>query len=190
MKNQNSILSGCHATSTVSVTTPTPKLHFNPGRGRRRWRRGAYAALLIPRLPSHRVQALDAWIDEVPRGCGESVERQGLSEGTPTGMSAIRQTRMSALRGFALCIGVVAIAAALCGCQSIAYTSPTGEKFNRVSVGSKLAIGSLSVTPGTNGTRGIELRGYENDSAQAIGTLTEAAVRGALNGITPRPVSP
>lgn len=213
MKNQKSIVPRCDQTGAAQTSQ---KQYFTPTRRRRRWRRVVFAALLIPPMPTERVNALLGWINEVPSG--EGLERQGLSQGMPTGMSALRgralapggetserqglsqgmPTGRSAIPGvaairrcaIAIAIGAVAVAAALCGCQSISYTSPTGEKFNRVSVGSKLAIGSLSVTPDTNGTRGIELRGYENDSAQAIGTLTEAAVRGALSGVMPRPVSP
>lgn len=76
------------------------------------------------------------------------------------------------------------------GCQSLSYTAPTGERFSRLSFGAKLTIASLSVTTTTNGVRGVELRGYENDSAQALGLLTEAAVRGALAAVAPRPVTP
>lgn len=65
------------------------------------------------------------------------------------------------------------------GCTRLSYRSAEGESFTRVSVGSRTAIGSL-VLEATNGVRHLELRGYENDSAQAMGAVTEAAVRAAL----------
>ena len=70
----------------------------------------------------------------------------------------------------------------LCGCQVLAYRSPQGEKFTRSSLGSKTAIQSLSVEADTNGVRRVQLQGYTNDSTQALGAVTEAAVRAALQG--------
>jgi hypothetical protein len=68
------------------------------------------------------------------------------------------------------------------GCSLISYTSPTGERFTRSSLGVNTSVSSLSVETGTNGVRRVELRGYQNDSSQALGTVTEAAVRAALQG--------
>src|SRR6266496_980162 len=68
----------------------------------------------------------------------------------------------------------------MCGCQVLAYTSPTGERFTRSSLGANTTIASLRVEADTNGVRRVELRGYQNDSTQALGIITEAAVRGAL----------
>lgn len=85
---------------------------------------------------------------------------------------------------------LVVAAATLCGCQSLSYTSPGGERFTRTSLGAKLTIGSLAVSTGTNGVRTIELRGYENDSAQTLSALTEAAIRAALAGLATHPVTP
>jgi len=68
----------------------------------------------------------------------------------------------------------------MCGCQVLAYTSPTGERFTRSSLGANTTIASLRVEADTNGVRRVELRGYQNDSTQALGIITEAAVRGAI----------
>ncbi len=80
-----------------------------------------------------------------------------------------------------------ALLSVLCGCQVLTYTSPTGESFTRSSLGSTTAIAALRVETGTNGLRRIELRGYQNDSTQALGIVTEAAVRGALQCVNPLP---
>jgi hypothetical protein len=66
------------------------------------------------------------------------------------------------------------------GCQVLTYTSPNGERFSRGVLGTATAISSLSVDTDTNGLRRVELRGYQNDSAQALGVVTEAAVKAAL----------
>jgi hypothetical protein len=66
------------------------------------------------------------------------------------------------------------------GCQVLTYTSPNGERFSRGVLGTTTAISSLSVETGTNGFRRVELRGYQNDSTQALGVVTEAAVKAAL----------
>ena len=66
------------------------------------------------------------------------------------------------------------------GCQVLTYASPTGERFSRVSVGANTSISALTVETTTNGLRRIELHGYQNDSAQALGAVTEAAVRAAI----------
>jgi hypothetical protein len=71
-------------------------------------------------------------------------------------------------------------AALLCGCQLLTYQSPTGESFTRVSLGATTSLSSLSLEGSTNGVRRVELRGYQNDSSQALGAVTEAAVKAAL----------
>jgi hypothetical protein len=68
------------------------------------------------------------------------------------------------------------------GCQLLTYTSATGERFTRSSLGANTSIQSLAIEAGTNGLRRVELRGYENDTSQAMGAVTEAAVRAAIQG--------
>ena len=77
---------------------------------------------------------------------------------------------------------------AVTGCQVLTYTGPTGERFMRGSLGAKTAIASLSVDADTNGVRHLELKGYENDTVQALGAVTEAAVKAAVQGV--KPVAP
>jgi hypothetical protein len=67
-----------------------------------------------------------------------------------------------------------------CGCQVLTYTGPNGERFSRRSLGSTTSIASLSVEAGTNGVRRVEMQGYQNDPTRALSTVTEAAVRAAL----------
>src|SRR5262249_15958845 len=66
------------------------------------------------------------------------------------------------------------------GCQLLSYTSPPGDHFTRSSIGANTSIQSLALEAGTNGVRRLELRGYNNDNSQALGAVTEAAVRAAL----------
>jgi hypothetical protein len=73
------------------------------------------------------------------------------------------------------------IAPLLCGCQVLSYTGPGGERLSRIALGNSTVIASLSVETGTNGIRRVELRGYRNDSTQALATVTEAAVRAILS---------
>ena len=68
-------------------------------------------------------------------------------------------------------------------CQVLTYHGPNGERFSRSSLGSTTSISSLTVESDTNGLRRVELHGYQNDSTQALGTVTEAAVRAALQGV-------
>ena len=75
----------------------------------------------------------------------------------------------------------------LTGCQVLTYTGPTGERFMRGSLGAKTAISSLTVEADTNGVRHLELKGYENDSTQALGIITEAAVKAAVQSVKPVP---
>ena len=76
--------------------------------------------------------------------------------------------------------GLLALALAACGCSMLTYTGPSGEHFTRCTFGSKTAIAALNVETGTNGIRRIELQGYQNDSTQALGTVTEAVVRAVM----------
>ena len=74
------------------------------------------------------------------------------------------------------------LTAAAAGCTVLTYTGPSGERFSRGSFGSTTAISSLTVETGTNGLRKIEMQGYQSDSNQALGAVTEAVVRAALKG--------
>ena len=67
-----------------------------------------------------------------------------------------------------------------CGCQVLTYRGPGGETFTRSSLGANTTISSLTVETDTNGLRRVELRGYQNDNTQALGTVTEAAVKAAI----------
>lgn len=66
------------------------------------------------------------------------------------------------------------------GCTMLTYTGPNGEHFTRGSLGANTSISSLAVEAGTNGVRRVELRGYQNDSSQALSAVTEAAVKAAI----------
>ena len=77
-------------------------------------------------------------------------------------------------------LSLLLLLVALAGCSRLSYTGPSGERFSRFSFGSKTAIASLSVEAGTNGVRRVDLQGYQNDANQALGTVTEAAVRAAV----------
>ena len=68
------------------------------------------------------------------------------------------------------------------GCTLLTYTSPSGERFTRGSFGANTSISSLTFEAGTNGVRRVNLRGYQNDSTQALSAVTEAAVKAALAG--------
>jgi hypothetical protein len=67
------------------------------------------------------------------------------------------------------------------GCTLMSYTSPTGEHFSRTSLGANTSLHSLAFDASTNGLRRVEVRGYAADNAQALGTVTEAAIRAALS---------
>lgn len=71
------------------------------------------------------------------------------------------------------------------GCQAISYTSPKGEKFTRYAIGNKVQLESLSVTADTNGVRTVEMKGYANDQAAALGAVTAAAVSAAVSAVKP-----
>jgi hypothetical protein len=72
--------------------------------------------------------------------------------------------------------------AAICaGCTILTYKSPTGEHFTRTSLGGKTSISHLTVESRTNGVRRVDLRGYKDDTTEALGTITEAAVKAAIS---------
>jgi len=73
----------------------------------------------------------------------------------------------------------------LTACSSLSYTSPTGEKFSRISLGANTSLHSLAFEANTNGLRRVRLQGYQEDNSQALGIVTEAAVRGALSAAKP-----
>jgi len=81
---------------------------------------------------------------------------------------------------FSLLPHVLILALATTGCQVMTYQAPTGERFTRSSLGSTTSLTSLSLVTETNGLRRVELRGYKNDGSQALGAVTEAAVRAAI----------
>ena len=66
------------------------------------------------------------------------------------------------------------------GCQVLTYSGPYGERLTRASLGANTSISSLRVETGSNGLQRVELQGYQNDSAQTLGAVTEAAVRSAI----------
>jgi hypothetical protein len=86
---------------------------------------------------------------------------------------------------FAIRYSLFAAALLLSGCQVLTYHSPTGERFTRSSMGSSTAISSLTVEANTNGFRRVKLQGYTNDSTTALGTVTEAAVKAAMQSVKP-----
>jgi hypothetical protein len=69
------------------------------------------------------------------------------------------------------------------GCQVLTYRAPTGERFTRSTLGSTTSIASLTVEGDTNGVRHVELKGYQNDSTQALGVVTDAAIKAAVQSI-------
>ena len=93
-------------------------------------------------------------------------------------MKRIRTQYLSRwLKRYTALAGLPLICAA---CQVLTYTGPNGERFSRSSFATTTSISSLSVETGTNGVRRVQLRGYQNDPTQALGVVTEAAVRAAL----------
>jgi hypothetical protein len=72
------------------------------------------------------------------------------------------------------------VASLATGCTVLSYSSPTGERFTRGSLGANTSISSLAIEAGTNGVRRVELRGYQQDSSQALSAVTEAAVKAAI----------
>jgi hypothetical protein len=72
------------------------------------------------------------------------------------------------------------VAALLCGCSMVTYRSPSGERFLRGSLGANTSLTSLAVESDTNGVRRVQMQGYQNDASQALGAVTEAAVKAAV----------
>ena len=85
---------------------------------------------------------------------------------------------MKRFNSFLLTLPALALLAS--GCQVLTYTSPTGDRFTRGSLGANTSIQSLVLEASTNGVRRVELRGLQNDSSQSLGAVTEAAVRAAI----------
>jgi hypothetical protein len=75
---------------------------------------------------------------------------------------------------------LLAVGVSVCACTVLTYSGPNGERFARSSLGSSVGIDSLEVEADTNGIRRVRMEGYRNDSNQALTTVTEAAVRAAL----------
>ena len=84
-----------------------------------------------------------------------------------------------------LAVSSLLFAFVLTGCQLLTYTSPTGERFTRSSLGANTSLHSLAFEATTNGLRRVELRGYQNDSSTALGAVTESAIRAALQAAKP-----
>ena len=63
------------------------------------------------------------------------------------------------------------------------YRSASGERFMRGALGANTSVSSLAVESDTNGVRRVQMQGYQNDSSQALGVVTEAAVKAALQAI-------
>ena len=75
----------------------------------------------------------------------------------------------------------VIVLALICpACTVTSYTSPSGERFTRSSLGANTSLHSLAFEATTNGLRRVELHGYQEDNAQALGAVTEAAIRTAI----------
>src|SRR3989442_6989112 len=89
-------------------------------------------------------------------------------------------THLTAFRRVTLLTLVTASATLLCGCQVLTYTGPNGERFSRSSICAITAVSSLIVEADTNGLRRVELRGYRQDSTQALAAMTAPAVRAAI----------
>ncbi len=92
------------------------------------------------------------------------------------------EQRRNLIGSLAVPVGLGLLAAALSGCTMVTWTGPGGERFSRGSIGASTSLSALSVETGTNGIRRIEVRGYQNENSQALGTVTEAAVKAAIQG--------
>jgi hypothetical protein len=66
------------------------------------------------------------------------------------------------------------------GCQVLTYAGPNGERFSRSAFGASVSISELAVEKDTNGLRRVQMQGYQNNSSQILGAVTEAAIRAAL----------
>ena len=113
------------------------------------------------------------------------MKKSFLSHSRPSHISRFK-ILPSSFRVFRVLCGLPLCALCVCaGCQVLTYESAVGEKFTRSSFGSKTAIASLSVEATTNGVRRVELRGYHQDSTEALGVITDAAVRAAISAAKP-----
>ena len=79
---------------------------------------------------------------------------------------------------------VVGFSMLVSGCQVLTYSSPTGERFTRSSLGANTSLQSLAFEATTNGLRRVDLRGYSTDNTQALGAVTDAAVKAAISAAT------
>jgi hypothetical protein len=78
---------------------------------------------------------------------------------------------------------LLTLVTALTGCSLVTYRSASGERFMRGSFGANTSVASLAVESDTNGVRRVEMHGYQNDASQALGTVTEAAVKAAVSAV-------
>jgi hypothetical protein len=107
-----------------------------------------------------------------------------LSAGRPQSSVIGHPKQPFAIR-HSLFAGGTALLTVCSACQVLTYHSPTGERFTRSSLGANTAISSLTVEASTNGFRRVKLQGYTNDSTQALGIVTEAAVKAAMQSVKP-----
>ena len=114
-----------------------------------------------------------------PRPIAHPIPRLDRSPRLPAPGSALGRLRRLTRPTF---LGGLLLAAGASGCTVLSYSGPNGERFSRSAMGTRLAMASLRVEADTNGLRRVELQGYQNDAAQALGTVTEAAVRAAIQG--------
>ena len=84
---------------------------------------------------------------------------------------------------FLLVLSSMGMGLMVSGCTFLTYTGANGEHISRGALGASTAIASLSLETSTNGVRRVELRGYQSETTQAMGAVTEAAVRAALQGV-------
>jgi hypothetical protein len=108
-----------------------------------------------------------------PTPIPETPSRSGWF-GVPRAILHPASTILAALPLFA------GIALICTGCQVLTYTGPNGEHFSRGAFGADIALSELAVETDTNGLRRVRLQGYQNNSSQILGVVTEAAVRAAL----------
>lgn len=82
-------------------------------------------------------------------------------------------------------IAVIAVAGLSIGCQSLSYKSPSGETFNRMALGNRLAISELVVEAGADGSRKVRMKGYNSDISEQMGAIAEGVARGVAAGAKP-----
>ncbi len=71
----------------------------------------------------------------------------------------------------------------LAGCQMLSYRTANGENFTRAVLGTRTALSAMTIDLGSNGVRRVEIRRNQKDAQQALGTVTEAVVRAALQPV-------